>query len=129
MGGSSKGVYKHLASEDWASHISRLRTWDWDGPVTSAPATHPMTQEGYTAVTLFVDKRALLHLLFVCVNNNMKTNLVPLSLQVKNKSQDEVQFASLFLSLVWSQTTRIIIVHIQSCYTIPLITQTSGTYQ
>jgi hypothetical protein len=88
-----------------------------------------MTQEGYTAVTLSVDKRALPHLIFVCVNNSMKTNLVPLTQQVKIKSQDEVQFASLFLSLVQSQTPRIMIVHFQSCYTIPLITQTSGTYQ
>ncbi len=57
MGGSSKGVYKHLAGEDWASDISRLRTWDWDEPLTSAPATHPMTQEGYTAVILLVNKK------------------------------------------------------------------------
>jgi hypothetical protein len=28
VGGSSEGVYKHLAGEGWASDISRPRTWD-----------------------------------------------------------------------------------------------------
>ncbi len=27
--GSSEGIYKHLAGDDWASDISSLTTWDW----------------------------------------------------------------------------------------------------
>jgi hypothetical protein len=32
VGESSEGFYIHLAGEDWASEISRPRTWDRDGP-------------------------------------------------------------------------------------------------
>jgi hypothetical protein len=27
-----RGIYKHSAGGGWASDISRLKTWDWDGP-------------------------------------------------------------------------------------------------
>jgi hypothetical protein len=38
--------------------------------------------------------------LLVCVDNNVKYNLVPFFLQVKDKPCDEVQLVHLFLSLV-----------------------------
>ncbi len=71
--------------------------------MASALATHPVTQVGHTARTVIVDKIKNANVT-VCVNNNMKTNLVLALLQVRNKPHDEVQFVCLFLSLLQSQT-------------------------
>jgi hypothetical protein len=44
IGWSDEGVYKHSTGEDWASNISRLRTWDWDGPHCVCTSHTPMIQ-------------------------------------------------------------------------------------
>jgi hypothetical protein len=65
-----------------------------------------MTQVDYTAVTAIVDRRknTTAMAICVCVDNDMKTNLIPFLLWVKNKPHDEVKIMFLFLSLVWRQT-------------------------
>ncbi len=71
--------------------------------ITSAPATQPVTQVDYTAVTVVVDERkdATVHIICtVNIDDDMKINLAPFFLQVKNKSHDEVHFLHLFLSSV-----------------------------
>jgi hypothetical protein len=69
----------------------------------SAPAAHPRTQVGYTAMTVFVEKRKNDVIIVIeCDMHDMKTNLVIFLLQVKNKPHDEVLCVHLFLRLVRS---------------------------
>jgi hypothetical protein len=69
MGGSSEGVYKHSAGESCASNISRLRTWDWHGPLW-ATTSHTSRDSRRQAILLSVCQcrtRRILSCSFCCV--------------------------------------------------------------
>jgi hypothetical protein len=71
------GVNKHKTGEGWASKISRLGHGTGRDHTTYVLATHPVTQVGYSAVTVVVDKGKNTTVVVNCVS------LVPFFLQVK----------------------------------------------
>ncbi len=76
--GSKEGIYRHLAGEGWASDISWLRTWGWNGPHHVCTSHTPVTQVGYTMVFINADweKKIVILVHFMCLDINMRVNSV-----------------------------------------------------